>query len=317
MDYASAGVNIEKGDAFAEYIAGQKSAAVSKGIGGFAGGTPIDISKYKEPVLLSTTDGVGTKLLVAKKLGDYSSVGIDLVAMCVNDLAAAGADPVNFLDYIACGGINEKILQDVIKGVIAGCEQAECTLVGGETAEMPDMYAPDDIDLAGFAVGIAEKSEMLPRQGIEAGYPILGIPSNGIHSNGLSLARKAVDGADTELWQQLLRPTRIYVRELRLLREAGCLLAAAHITGGGLVANTERVLPKNLRVDATFTWDVPAIFARIQESGGIRDEEMRRVFNMGIGMAIICPPDAIQVAQKIARENDFELIPIGTVQDRG
>ncbi|GAB6091323.1 phosphoribosylformylglycinamidine cyclo-ligase [Spirochaeta dissipatitropha] len=313
MDYASAGVSIEKGDAFAHFIANQKSKAVSSQIGGFAGGIPLDLSAYSEPVMLSTTDGVGTKLLVAKKIGDYSSVGIDLVAMCVNDLAAAGADPISFLDYIACGAIQEELLQNVIKGIIKGCELADCTLVGGETAEMPDMYKNDDIDLAGFAVGIADKKEILPKEGIADDCVILGIASSGIHSNGLSLARKAVPDNKIDLWKTMLEPTRIYVRELRALRESGKLLAAAHITGGGLIANTERVLPEGYTARSSFDWSVPDIFTEIQKSGNVSTEEMRKVFNMGVGMTLIVRSKDAADLERIADDNNFQLISVGTV----
>lgn len=191
--YAEAGVDIEKGDRFAEFIGSLKSKAVSGEIGGFAGGIEIDTEKYKKPVLLSTTDGVGTKLLIARQLEKYDTIGIDLVAMCVNDLIVCGADPVNFLDYIACGKLNEKQMQEIIKGVVEGCEQSECILAGGETAEMPDVYAEDDFDLAGFCVGLVNKDNILPKKDkISKGDTVLALPSAGIHSNGLSLARKVI-----------------------------------------------------------------------------------------------------------------------------
>ena len=311
MDYAAAGVDIERGDAFARYIAQQKSKAVSTAIGGFAGGTELPIGKYSQPVMLSCTDGVGTKLLVAQFLEKYDTVGIDLVAMCVNDLAAAGADPVQFLDYIACGAINEKVLQPVMAGIIKGCEQADCLLVGGETAELPDMYGPDDIDLAGFAVGIAEKKEILPAEGIKAGDKVFGLRSSGIHSNGLSLARKAVPQSERSTWEAMLVPTRIYVKELQILRQAKCLAAAAHITGGGLVANTERILPKNLRLQTNFDWEIPAVFQAIQNLGKVDTEEMRKVFNMGIGMTVICRQEDEQHLLETAKNNGIELLPVG------
>jgi len=288
LDYEKAGVSIRKGDEFAEFIKGLPSKAVSKGLGGFAGGAALDLKGYREPVLLSTTDGVGTKLLVAKKLGRYDTVGIDLVAMSVNDLVVCGAKPVQFLDYIACGKIDERVLHDVIRGVVAGCEQSECQLTGGETAEMPDLYGPDDIDLAGFAVGIVEKDEMLPRlELMSEGDLVLGMPSTGVHSNGYSLARKAVDPGDSAAWEELLVPTKIYVRELLELISTGLVLGAAHITGSGLMGNIERVVPKGLRAGFAWDWPVPPIFARIQKGGQIGEEEMRAVFNMGIGMALI------------------------------
>jgi phosphoribosylformylglycinamidine cyclo-ligase len=288
LDYEKAGVSIRKGDEFAEFIKGIHSKAVSKGIGGFAGGAALDLKGYREPVLLSTTDGVGTKLLVAKKLGRYDTVGIDLVAMSVNDLVVCGARPVQFLDYIACGRIDEAILHAVIRGVVEGCEQAGCELTGGETAEMPDLYGPDDIDLAGFAVGLVEKSEMLPRlERMEVGDLVLGMPSTGVHSNGYSLARKAVDPEDRDAWRELLVPTKIYVRELLELIATGKVLGAAHITGSGLEGNIERVLPRGLRASFSWDWAAPPIFAKIQAGGKIADAEMRSVFNMGIGMALV------------------------------
>lgn len=316
MDYASAGVSIEKGDAFARFIASQGSTAVSKAIGGFAGGIPIDITRYREPLLMSTTDGVGTKLLIAKQLKQYDTVGIDLVAMCVNDLAASGADPISFLDYIACGTIQDDILKPVIAGIITGCEQAGCTLVGGETAEMPDMYAADDIDLAGFAVGIVDRPDALPREGIAAGDIVWGLPSSGIHSNGLSLARKAVPQTETAVRRLMLTPTRVYVKELAALRRTGALLAAAHITGGGLTANTERVLPDNLYLETDFNWSVPEVFQHIQQMGSIKTEEMRRVFNMGIGMTLIAHPADSPAVRASASEAGIELVQVGTVKAR-
>jgi phosphoribosylformylglycinamidine cyclo-ligase len=288
LDYEKAGVSIRKGDAFAEYIKGLPSKAVSRGLGGFAGGASLDLRGYREPVLLSTTDGVGTKLLVAKKLKNYETIGIDLVAMSVNDLVVCGARPVQFLDYIACGRIDEAVLHAVIRGVVAGCEQSGCELTGGETAEMPDLYASEDIDLAGFAVGIVEKDRMLPRlDRMEAGDLLLGMPSTGVHSNGYSLARKAVDPDDAAAWKELLVPTKIYVRELLELIATGRVLGAAHITGSGLMGNIERVLPTGLQARFSWDWPVPPIFATIQAGGTISDEEMRSVFNMGIGMALV------------------------------
>jgi len=286
--YEKAGVDIKKGDAFADFIRDMPSRAVSKAIGGFAGGVPLNLSGIKEPILLSTTDGVGTKLLVAKKLGKWDTVGIDLVAMSVNDLAVCGADPISFLDYIACGRIREGVLHEVIRGVVRGCEESDCVLAGGETAEMPDVYGPEDIDLAGFCMGVVDKSEMLPRlDRIQAGDAVLGLPSTGVHSNGFSLARKCVDDKDTAAWEELLVPTKIYVRELKALRSTGMLLAAAHITGSGLEANFERVVPKDLKARFTWDWKRPAIFDRIQKGGGVSEEEMRRVFNLGVGIAFV------------------------------
>ncbi len=285
-NYSEAGVDIGGGDRFAAFISRMPSKSISPTIGGFAGGIPFPVEQYRNPVVLGTTDGVGTKLLVARRLGDYSTIGIDLVAMCVNDLAVCGADPLFFLDYIACGKLDQSKLEQVITGVVRGCEIAGCTLAGGETAEMPDVYRADDIDLAGFATGVAEADRQLPhRQSIKAGHVILGLPSTGVHSNGFSLARKALSEADDPVWRELLTPTRIYVRELAEIRH--CIEAAAHITGGGLPGNLSRVLPDGLKAHLTWDWSIPEIFGAIEHSGNIPQKEMRAVFNMGIGIAVV------------------------------
>jgi phosphoribosylformylglycinamidine cyclo-ligase len=290
MDYTSAGVDIEGGDRFARFIASIKSKAVSSAIGGFSGGIPFDASRYKNPLLMSTTDGVGTKLLVAQKFGKFDTIGIDLVAMSVNDLAVCGVQPLSFLDYIALGKLDDSLLHNIITGIVAGCEMADCVLVGGETAEMPDLYHGSDFDLAGFCVGIGEKDEMLPRLNeMAAGDPLYAIPSAGIHSNGLSLARKAIPENDADGWKELLVPTRIYVRELIKLSASGVIAAAAHITGGGLEGNLARVLAAGLAPRFTWDWKAPQIFTRIAEGGKIAADEMRKVFNMGVGIALVVP----------------------------
>ncbi len=312
LDYEKAGVSIRKGDDFAEFIKGIPSKAVSKGLGGFAGGAALDLRGYREPVLLSTTDGVGTKLLVAKKLGRYDTIGIDLVAMSVNDLVVCGAKPLQFLDYIACGRIDEGRLHAVIRGVVDGCEQACCELTGGETAEMPDVYGADDIDLAGFAVGIVERNKMLPKlERMEEGDVLLGMPSAGVHSNGYSLARKAVDPEDAAAWEELLTPTKIYVRELGELISTGRVLGAAHITGSGLQGNVERVVPPGLRPEFSWDWPVPPIFARIREGGGVAEAEMRSVFNMGIGMVVVAKREEAQGLLEIAAAKGIALVRAG------
>lgn len=288
IDYRTAGVDVEKGDEFANFIKGIPSGAVGKDMGGFAGGVPLTaVLGMKDPILMTTTDGVGTKLLVARKLGRWDTIGIDLVAMNVNDLIVCGCKPINFLDYIACGRIDETRLHDIIKGVVAGCEQAGCLLTGGETAEMPDVYAPDDVDLAGFCAGVVDRGDLLPRLGeMSEGDVIIGLPSSGVHSNGYSLARKCVRQDDDRAWEQLLEPTRIYVRELATLMETGTVLGAAHITGSGLEGNFERVVPSGLRGDFSWDWARPSIFDTIQDGGSVSEEEMRRVFNLGVGVAL-------------------------------
>lgn len=314
--YASSGVDIERGDALARFIARFDSPAVSEGIGGFAGATELPVGGYRQPVLLSTTDGVGTKLLVAKRLGRFDTIGIDLVAMCANDLAVSGVQPIQFLDYIACGKIRSDVMQAVLTGVVRGCEQAECTLVGGETAEMPDVYAPDDFDLAGFCTGVAEKNELLPHiDRIHAGCPVYGLPSSGIHSNGLSLARRVLAHEPTTVWEELLTPTRIYVSPLKRLLESGAVLAAAHVTGGGLAGNLARVLPAGLTVELTRDWPCPEIFSRIEKVGKVGRDEMERVFNMGVGIALVVDPSGRDAFEQKARESDIPVHRIGRLLD--
>ena len=313
--YEEAGVSIDKGDKFASFIGSLKSKAVSRSIGGFAGGIAIDTKKYKNPIMLSTTDGVGTKLMIAQELGIYDTVGIDLVAMSVNDLIVCGAAPQTFLDYIACGKIHEDVLHQIIKGVVDGCEQAECTLAGGETAEMPDVYGSDDFDLAGFAVGIVDKDKMLPRKkNIKKGDIILGLPSVGIHSNGLSLARKVIDKKDKAGRRELLKPTKIYVKELKKLIAKDNIEAAAHITGGGLTGNLIRTLPKTVKpVFDTKAWEVPEIFKKIQRNGGIDPVEMERVFNMGIGIAMVVKKNNVDDVLSFAKRSKIAIRVIGEI----
>ncbi|MBO7047973.1 MAG: phosphoribosylformylglycinamidine cyclo-ligase [Spirochaetia bacterium] len=313
--YEEAGVSIDKGDKFASFIGSLKSKAVSRSIGGFAGGIAIDTKKYKNPIMLSTTDGVGTKLMIAQELGIYDTVGIDLVAMSVNDLIVCGAAPQTFLDYIACGKIHEEVLHQLIKGVVEGCEQAECTLAGGETAEMPDVYGSDDFDLAGFAVGIVDRDKMLPRKkNIKKGDIILGLPSAGIHSNGLSLARKVIDKKDKAGRRELLKPTKIYVKELKKLIAKDNIEAAAHITGGGLTGNLIRTLPKTVKpVFDTTAWEVPEIFKKIQKNGGIDPVEMERVFNMGIGIAMVVKKNNVDDVLSFAKRSKIAIRVIGEI----
>ncbi len=286
--YAGAGVDIEKGDRFAEFIGRIPSKAIGKGIGGFAGGLELDWKAYTRPVLLSCTDGVGTKLLVAQKYQKFDTIGIDLVAMNVNDLAVCGCMPSVFLDYIATGYLNEARLQAIIRGIVEGCEQADCLLAGGETAEMPDLYHGEDFDLAGFTVGLVERDKMLPRPDLmAAGDVVFGVASSGVHSNGYSLARKAVKADDQQAWDDLLVPTKIYVQDMKALLPLPGLTGAAHITGGGLYGNIERVLPPHLQLKLDWTWTLPRIFEKIERDGNVDREEMIRVFNMGIGLALV------------------------------
>ena len=312
--YSEAGVDIDRGERFVQFIKSIRSKAVDTGIGGFSAALPIDTLGFTSPVLMTTTDGTGTKLLVAQKLGRFDTIGIDLVAMNVNDLLVCGARPVVFLDYIACGRIDETRMHDIMRGIVRGCELAGCSLGGGETAEMPDLYGADDFDLAGFAVGLAEKNAVLPRTAdIRTGDAILGIPSSGIHSNGLSLARKVIPESDVKAWEELLTPTLIYAKEMAALMGTGKVLAAAHVTGGGLAGNLQRVIPDALTPLFSFDWPVPPIFEKIQSCGGIPEKEMRSVFNLGIGIALIAHAADVEPLKKAAREAGFPLLSVGTL----
>lgn len=312
--YAEAGVDIDKGEELARFIRGMDSPAIPRQVGGYAGSLPVNLSEYSDPVVLSTTDGVGTKLLIARELGVFNTVGIDLVAMSVNDLAVCGVPPAAFLDYIACGNLNLDIMKEVIRGIVAGCEEAECKLTGGETAEQPGMYGEDEFDLAGFAIGVAERSQILPRMDeIRPGDRIFGLPSTGVHSNGFSLARKVLPLDSREVLEELLTPTRIYVRDLKILGDSGLLQAAAHITGGGLTNNIPRVLPPETRARLFFDWPVPRIFTEIQDRGDIHDEEMRRVFNLGIGVALVVSKDDADRLAGVATASGIRLLEIGEV----
>jgi phosphoribosylformylglycinamidine cyclo-ligase len=309
MTYRSAGVDIDAGEALVDRIKPlarmTSRAGVMGGIGGFGALFDLCAAGFRDPVLVSSTDGVGTKLKVAIETGRHDTVGIDLVAMCVNDLVVQGADPLFFLDYFATGRLSVDQAARVIAGIAEGCRLAGCALVGGETAEMPGMYAAGDYDLAGFAVGAAERDALLPRQ-VAPGDTVLGLASTGVHSNGYSLVRRVVE-ASGAAWDEpapfstkeslaaaLMTPTRIYVKPLLALHRAGLLKAAAHITGGGLPGNLPRVLPANTRavLDAA-AWTLPSVFAWLARAGGVAAEEMLRVFNCGIGMAVVtAEPDA-------------------------
>ena len=303
LTYRGAGVDIDAGEALVNRIkplarATARSGVVG-GIGGFGALFDLRAAGFADPVLVATTDGVGTKLRLAIETGRHGTIGIDLVAMCVNDLAVQGAEPLFFLDYFATGALDVGVATEIVGGIAEGCRQAGCALVGGETAEMPGMYAEGDYDLAGFAVGAAERGTLLPA-GVAAGDAILGLASDGVHSNGFSLVRRVIRAAglawtDTApfapgltVGQALLTPTRLYVEPLRRLHWAGLLRGAAHITGGGLPGNLQRVLPDGLgaRLDAAL-WPVPPVFGWLARSGGVTAGEMLRVFNCGIGMAAI------------------------------
>jgi len=298
---------------------------VLAGIGGF--GALFEVPKsYREPVLVSGTDGVGTKLKLAFLLNRHDTIGIDLVAMSVNDILVQGAEPLFFLDYFACGKLAVDTATQVVKGIAAGCEQAGCALIGGETAEMPGMYADGEYDLAGFAVGVVEKSEIIDGTAIVAGDVVLGLASSGAHSNGYSLVRKIaeISGADLSsdfdgrtLGEALLAPTRIYVRPVLAAMRTVRIKGLAHITGGGLVENVPRVLPSNVKaVLAKSAWPRPQLFGWLQRSGNVAEAEMHRVFNCGIGMVVIvAAEDAGRAQQALEREGE-SVFRIGEIRAR-
>jgi phosphoribosylformylglycinamidine cyclo-ligase len=302
LDYRAAGVDIEAGDALVEAIKplakATSRAGVMGGLGGFGALFDLKAAGFTDPVLVSTTDGVGTKLKIAIETGLHDTVGIDLVAMCVNDLVVQGASPLFFLDYFATGKLSVEQARAVITGIASGCKEAGCALVGGETAEMPGMYAEGDYDLAGFSVGAAERGELLPRP-IAEGDALIALGSSGVHSNGFSLVRRIVEASglawgdpapfapELSLAQALMTPTRIYVRSMLALHRAGLLKAAAHITGGGLPGNLPRVLPDKTVAALTSPWPVPPVFKWLALTGKVEPAEMLRVFNCGVGMVLV------------------------------
>jgi len=304
LTYRDAGVDIDAGDRLVENIKPFAKKTLRKGvlagIGGFGALFEIARSRYREPVLVAGTDGVGTKLKLAFELNRHASIGIDLVAMSVNDILTLGAEPLFFLDYYACGRLDVATATEVVKGIAAGCREAGCALIGGETAEMPGLYAPGEYDLAGFAVGIVEKRRIIDGSGIAEGDVVLGLGSSGAHSNGYSLIRKiiAVKGVDLSaqfngraLSDVMLEPTRIYVKSVLKLIKGGAVKGLAHITGGGIVENVPRMLPARLaaRIERS-AWKMPPLFQWLKEQGGIGDAELYRVFNCGIGMAVVVAP---------------------------
>ena len=328
ISYKDAGVDIDAGEALVERI---KSVAkrtrrpeVMGGLGGFGALCEIPAG-YKQPVLVSGTDGVGTKLRLALNLNQHDSIGIDLVAMCVNDLIVCGAEPLFFLDYYATGKLNVEVATQVVTGIGAGCELAGCALVGGETAEMPGMYEGEDYDLAGFCVGVVEKAEIIDGTKVAAGDTLLALPSSGPHSNGYSLIRKIIEvaGANIEsieldgkpLTELLMAPTRIYVKPLlQLIKETGTVKAMAHITGGGLIENIPRVLPEGSQaiIDIN-SWQRPAVFDWLQAQGNVNEIEMHRVLNCGVGMIICVAPEDADTALACLRAAGEQPWVIGSI----
>lgn len=308
--YKDAGVDIDAGNRFVQMIKPLVKAAsrpeVMTDIGGFGGLFSLNTDKYRNPALVSSTDGVGTKLKLAFMLDKHDTVGIDLVAMCVNDIIVQGAEPLFFLDYLATGKLSPEKAADIVKGISEGCVQSNCALIGGETAEMPGMYAEGEYDLAGFTVGVVDRDHIIDGSGITVGDRLIGIGSSGLHSNGYSLARKVllekmklsldkrVDDLGRDLGEELIEPTRIYVKTiLNLLRDFN-IKGMAHITGGGLLENLPRVLPNHCKgvIDRN-SWEIPQIFNMIRDGGNVDADEMLRTFNCGIGMVLVVPKDDI------------------------
>jgi phosphoribosylformylglycinamidine cyclo-ligase len=311
LSYRDAGVDIDEGDALVDAIKPFARRTlrpeVLAGIGGFGALCELP-KKYREPVLVSGTDGVGTKLKLAFRFARHGTVGIDLVAMSVNDVLVQGAEPLFFLDYFACGRLERAVAAQVVQGIARGCELAGCALIGGETAEMPGMYPEGEYDLAGFCVGVVEKSRIIDGRAIAPGDAILGLASSGAHSNGYSLIRKILERAtpDAARIDALMAPTRIYVKPVLKLIEQVPVKGLAHITGGGLTGNVPRILQDGLRARIEKTsWPRPALFDWLQREGGVAEDEMHRVFNCGIGMvAVVAAADAGRAAQALRAEGE-------------
>ncbi len=327
LSYKDAGVDIDAGNALVARIgpavATTHRAGVLGGLGGFGGLFELPAG-YRQPVLVSGTDGVGTKLKLAIATGRHQTIGIDLVAMCANDIVVTGAEPLFFLDYYATGRLDVDVAADVIGGIAEGCRQAGCALIGGETAEMPGMYTEGDYDLAGFCVGVVEKDAIIDGSRVGVGDVLIGLASSGPHSNGYSLIRKVLEvrGVDVEtplegspIADLLLAPTRIYVRALLSLIAEQPVHGLAHITGGGLLENLPRVLPRDSRaVIDTQAWPQPPIFHWLQEEGGIADQEMYRTFNCGIGMVVVVPAEAAEAALDHLIDEGEMAWPIGRIE---
>lgn len=319
--YKDAGVDIEAGAEAVDVIKGlvkkTNRPGVVGGIGGFGGLFRLETDRFNDPLLVSSTDGVGTKVKIAQEAGIHDTIGIDLVAMCVNDIVVMGAEPLFFLDYIACGKLEVSLVTALVKGISDGCVEAGCALLGGETAEMPDMYRQGEYDLAGFTVGVVEKDKVIDGSAIVKGDVIIGLPSSGIHSNGYSLVRKLLPEPNPELRKQLLAPTKIYVKQILELLKETKIHGIAHITGGGLVDNVARLLPEGTAaVFDTGSWKSPELFAMLQRQGNIERTEMFTVFNMGIGMVIILPVHEAEKAGRALKAMDEDYFIIGRI-DKG
>ena len=331
MDYKQSGVDIDAADALIDGIKPLAKSTNRRGsIGGLGGfGALFDIKKagYKDPILVTSTDGVGTKLKIAIETGIHDTIGIDLVAMCVNDIIVQGAEPLSFLDYFATGKLDAKVAKKVIKGIAEGCKQANCVLAGGETAEMPGMYEDGHYDLAGFCLGAAERGHLLPKSNIKAYDMVFGFGSSGVHSNGFSLVNRLFktkniswdsiasfgDGTTT-YGEEFLKPTKIYVKMMLEMHQKKLLLAGAHITGGGIVENLPRVMPKKLGVNVITSWKTPEIFKWLKKEGDIDHNEMLRTFNCGLGFIIIVGQKNVDEMFRLAKKHKEIPVFLGHIE---
>jgi len=333
LTYKDAGVDIDKANRFVEAIKRITSRAprsgVLAGIGGFSGLYSLDVSLYEKPVLVTSTDGVGTKLKVACMMGKHDTIGIDLVAMCVNDIAVQGAKPLFFLDYLSMGSLVSETAEDIVRGIVEGCKEAKCALIGGETAEMPGMYPDGEYDLAGFVVGIVDNNKIVDGSEIAVGNKLIGIASSGLHSNGYSLARKIcfdklklkvddyVDVLGRTIGEELLEPTKIYTEVIRHVLRDFPIHGIAHITGGGIIDNLPRILPSScVAVIQKGSWEIPPIFSFLEEAGKLSKGEMMRTFNNGMGIILIVPEKITEALQDFLGAMGQKAFVIGTIVER-
>ncbi|SFA49560.1 phosphoribosylformylglycinamidine cyclo-ligase [Anoxybacillus pushchinoensis] len=329
--YKQAGVNIEAGyeavERMKKHVAKTARIGALGSLGGFGGMFDLSSLGYKQPVLISGADGVGTKLMLAFKLDRHDTIGIDCVAMCVNDIVVQGAEPLFFLDYIACGKAIPEKIEHIVKGIADGCVEAGCALIGGETAEMPGMYSEDEYDVAGFAVGVAEKYKVVTGDGIVPGDVLIGLASSGLHSNGYSLVRKIIKDADLRLddiyepfsrplGEELLTPTRIYVRAVLEALKQFRVKGMAHITGGGFIENIPRMLPKGLQAEIDYgSWPIPPIFNFLQQHGKLQRTEMFNIFNMGIGFVMAVDSDVVPDVVQLLESFGEQVYVIGRIKE--
>lgn len=331
--YKDAGVDIDAGDEFVDkiipHVKSTYKPEILSGVGGFAAHVALNLDGIEEPVIVSSTDGVGSKLKVAQQMNRFDTIGIDLVAMCVNDIGCSSARPLFFLDYFAVEKLKPTEHSEIIKGITTGCKMAGCSLIGGETAELPGIYQKDDFDLAGFAVGIIDRKKIIDGSSISIGNTIIGVASSGIHSNGYALVRKVCKDAKLDLCSNfgdskktlgelLLTPTKIYTGLINNLTRDFDILGIAHITGGGIVGNLPRILPEECQAQVSLSaWERPAIFDLLQKNGEIDEEEMRRVFNLGIGLILIVKADrTIDICERIRSFGETAYV-IGEIAKRG